>query len=255
MGKVRSLRDAAMTLSNVGDDIELPMIFAYSNDTILLCDKKNENTTEKLKVVSKMKYMGLYLTDTFRIKENVAKRIKKVYKAMRVILPFVKKTRLPWTMAQRLYNTVIAPVVLYGMPETYLTKSNRMSLRAMEESIITRPQEQWHEGKMLMRTPTIGKMLGKRTVNNRITTVRLRYWGHIRRRERISYPTENGSVRDQREAEDWTTMSRTPRGMRDGRNRLELIGDDSRKQGGNEETDGIAVRSAEGIGRCDGAYI
>jgi hypothetical protein len=55
MGKVRRLRDAAMTLNDVGDDIELPMIFAYSNDTILLCDKKNENTTEKLKVVSKMK--------------------------------------------------------------------------------------------------------------------------------------------------------------------------------------------------------
>jgi hypothetical protein len=63
--------------------------------------------------------------------ENVAKKIKKVYKAMRVILPFVKRTRLPWKMALGLYSTVIAPLVLYGMPQTYLIKSNRLTLRAM----------------------------------------------------------------------------------------------------------------------------
>jgi hypothetical protein len=49
---------------------------------------------ERLKVVSKMNYLGVYLTDTLRRNENVAERIKKAYKAMRVILHFVKRTRL-----------------------------------------------------------------------------------------------------------------------------------------------------------------
>jgi hypothetical protein len=64
--------------------------------------------------------------DTLRRKEKVAERIKKPYKykAMR-------------KLTLRFYSTVIAPVVLYGMPGTYLTKSNRMALRTMEETILT----------------------------------------------------------------------------------------------------------------------
>jgi hypothetical protein len=81
----------------------------------------------------------VYLTDTFRRKENVAERIKKAYNAMRKILPFVQRTRtkLPWKLTLRTCSTVMVPVVLYGMLETYLTKSNRMALKAKEETIIT----------------------------------------------------------------------------------------------------------------------
>jgi hypothetical protein len=128
-----------ITLNDVEDDIKLPMIFAYADDIILLCDKREVigemlgvlkpllltvglqlNTdksnvlirnplrvedrdtdrverfgNERLKVVSKMKYLGVYLTNTLRRKENVAEMIKKAYKVMRVILPFLKRTRLP----------------------------------------------------------------------------------------------------------------------------------------------------------------
>jgi hypothetical protein len=68
-------------------------------------------------------------TDDYRRrrKENVAERIKKAYKAMRVILPFVKRTRLPWRLTLRLYSTVIAPVVLYGIPETYLSDEEQQT--------------------------------------------------------------------------------------------------------------------------------
>jgi hypothetical protein len=218
-----------ITLNDGEDDIKLPMIFAYADDIILLCDKREViemlgvlkpllltiglqlNTdksnvlvknplrvedrdtdqverfgNERLKVVSKMKYLGVYLTDTLRRKENVAERIKKAYKAMRVILHFVKRTRLPWRLTLRLYSTVIAPVVLYGMPETYLTKSNRMALRAMEETIITtlrRAATRREDAEEEPDPRMIEMMLDNKTINNRITT-RLRYWGHIRRRER-----------------------------------------------------------------------
>jgi hypothetical protein len=51
-------------------------------------------------------------------------------------------------------------------------KSNRMAVRVMEESIITGDEEPDYR--------MIGKMLDNKTINNRITTARLRYWGHIR---------------------------------------------------------------------------
>jgi hypothetical protein len=38
----------------------------------------------------------LAMRDTLRRKENVAERIKNAYKAMRMILLFVKRNRLPW---------------------------------------------------------------------------------------------------------------------------------------------------------------
>jgi hypothetical protein len=49
----------------------------------------------------------LTLRDTLRRKENVAERIKNAYKAMRVILPFVKRTRLPWKLTFRTMEEII----------------------------------------------------------------------------------------------------------------------------------------------------
>jgi hypothetical protein len=234
-----------ITLNAVEDDIKLPMIFAYADDIVLLCDKREVigemlgvlkpllltvglqlNTAksnvlirnplrvedrdtdqverfdnERLKVVSKMKYLGVHLTDTLCRKEHVAERIKKAYKAMRVILPFVKRTKLPWRLTLRLYSTVIAPVVLYGMPKTYLTKSNWMALRAMEETILTTLRKAAARSADADEEPDhrmIEKMLDNKPS---ITELRRRDWDtgdiYVDARENISF--ESGSARDKGE--------------------------------------------------------
>jgi hypothetical protein len=101
----------------------------------------------------------LTLRDTLRRKENVAERIKNAYKAMRVILPFVKRTRLPWKLTLR------------TMEEIIIT-----TLRGAAARRVDADEEPDHR--------IFGKMLDNKTINNRITTVRVRHWGPIRRQER-----------------------------------------------------------------------
>jgi hypothetical protein len=57
------------------------------------------------------------------------------------------------------------------MEETIITTLRRAAARRAEA-------EEEHDPRM------IEKMLDNQTINNKITTARLRYWGHIRRRER-----------------------------------------------------------------------
>jgi hypothetical protein len=70
---------------------------------------------------------------------------------------------------------VIAPGVLYGMPETYLTKSNRMALRVMEETIIMILQRATARRVDAYEEPDhrmIGKMLDNKIINNKIAILR-----------------------------------------------------------------------------------
>jgi hypothetical protein len=62
------------------------------------------------------------------------------------------------------------------MPEKYLTKSNRMALRAMEKTILTKLRRAAARRADADEEPDhrmIGKMFDNKT--NRITTARLRY--------------------------------------------------------------------------------
>jgi endonuclease/exonuclease/phosphatase family metal-dependent hydrolase len=227
-----------ITLNDEGEDINFPALFAYADDIILLCEKREEvgevmgvlnplllsiglelnltkcnalirdpldvqirNTnrmeefgTVKIKLISKLKYLGIYLTDTLHRKENVAERIKKAFAATHTIIPFIRKIKLPWNITLRIYHTVIAPIVLYGMPETCLTKQNRIALRTMEEQIIANLQkasfrrsdeaEKENENEISDETnESIKKIMKNKTINNKITVGRLRFWAHIQRRE------------------------------------------------------------------------
>jgi hypothetical protein len=159
----------------------------------------------------------------------VAERIKKAYKAMRVILPFVKRTRLPWRLTLRLYSTVIAPVVLYGMPKTYLTKSNRMVLRAMEETIFTTLRKaavRSADADEELDHRLIEKMLDNKTINNRIKTApaRLRYWGHICRREREHILRKRKRTRLGGNLKSGSHVTHTMRRARETPSSLERIG-------------------------------
>lgn len=90
----------------------------------------------KLVVVTKLRYLGTYITSSLTRKEITAERIKKAKKAFHALCSFLKTYKLPWEVVRQLYHTLITPIVTYGMEASALLKRNRDDLRAMEREML-----------------------------------------------------------------------------------------------------------------------
>lgn len=126
-----------------------------------------------------MKYLGVYLCSDLSRRCTVSNRVKAGYKAFFMLRPFLLANRLPLAMILALYHTVIAPMVLYGLKVSTITKENRDALRKMEDGLVRSLAS-------LARDPpasplTVHLLKGK-TIVRKCRTQRLKYWGHVIRR-------------------------------------------------------------------------
>lgn len=90
-----------------------------------------------LRVVTKMKYLGAYLTSSLNRRETVSSRITRALRVYRSVAAFARKYHLRWKTISRIYHTVITPIVLFGLKVSTLTKQNRDRLRDMEYKIVS----------------------------------------------------------------------------------------------------------------------
>lgn len=97
-------------------------------------DPRDEITLGRytLRLVSKMRYLGAYLTSTLQRRETLSDRVHRALRSSHGIISFVERYHLPWETARRMYHSVIVPIVFYGLKVTTLTKTNRDRLRDME---------------------------------------------------------------------------------------------------------------------------
>lgn len=89
-----------------------------------------------LKLVTKMRYLGTYVTSSLTRKELTAERIKKAKKAFQPLCSFLRKFKLEWAVVKRLYHALITPIATYAMEAGTLLKENRNALRNMENYML-----------------------------------------------------------------------------------------------------------------------
>ncbi|KAL1396447.1 hypothetical protein pipiens_010503 [Culex pipiens pipiens] len=136
----RILETIEPLLASIGLEINVEKTCVLFRDP---CD--TNNTAEEavkqfgkymLKVVTKMRYLGTYITSSLTRKELTAERIKKAKKAFQPLCTFLKKFKLEWAVVKRLYHALITPIATYAMEAGTLLKENRNALRDMENYML-----------------------------------------------------------------------------------------------------------------------
>lgn len=126
-----------------------------------------------------IRYLGVYLTSTLNRPENVKRRCFQGVKVGKMILPFLQKNKPPWSLARRIYSSVVVPTIVFGLNATALTARNRKTLRRFERKIV----QEWHKACGEVDGISTKKLLMNRTIGKKVKIYRILYWGHIVRRE------------------------------------------------------------------------
>lgn len=123
------------------------------------------------------RYLGAYLSATLNRPISVKQRCLQGIRVAKMLLPFIQKNKPPWVIARRIYTTVVVPSIIFGLNASALTAQNRRSLRRFERKIIKEWREACGEPPGITR-----KLLGLRTIVQRVKSGHFMYWGHICRR-------------------------------------------------------------------------
>ncbi|XP_058826510.1 uncharacterized protein LOC131686261 [Topomyia yanbarensis] len=196
----------------------------------------------ELKVVTKLGYLGAFVTSSLTRKETTAERIKKANKVFHAVCGFLRRYKLKWEVVERLYNSCISPVPRYSMEVSTLLKSNRNALSDMENSMLEillslssdgeqirndirneqrlaqteeeENSEETDQQEQISLEQIAPKILKGKTINNQIGIARPNFYGNILRggnesilrtalKYRIDEPKKLG-----RPAFTWRTMIR-----------------------------------------------
>lgn len=137
---------------------------------------KSYKTTEPLR------YLGIYITPKLDRPMTVRVRCRKAVRTSKLILGFLRKYKPSWNVARTIYETVIAPSMLYGCQVAVLTKYSRVSIRGYERQIVQ------SMAKLCRDTPhrymTVNMLLRKKRITKKIRLYQMRWLGHVRRRPR-----------------------------------------------------------------------
>ncbi|XP_058827778.1 uncharacterized protein LOC131687699 [Topomyia yanbarensis] len=195
-------------LSEVGLDINnnksqilmrVPNPAGATPDTMMLNGKPYE-------VSDAIKYLGIHLTRTLDRPATVRHRCVNAVKAAKVVVEFCKKFKPAWEIGRLIYNTVIAPAMLYGTKVSTLTKRSRQQLAKYEKLIV---KDIWMNcRKCDNRKLNVRKELNGKTINRRVRVGRLKYYGHIIRRNnkhplKLAYKMEFEKKKEGRPSYTW----------------------------------------------------
>lgn len=132
-------------------------------------------------VKTSMRYLGAWLTDTLNRPATTKQRCVNAAKVSKLVVEFCKKFKPTWEIGKLIYNTVIAPSILYGTKTATLTKRSRVQLGKYEKQIL---KDIWNQcRKTDERKFNVRKELKGKTINRRVRVNRISYYGHIQRRE------------------------------------------------------------------------
>lgn len=145
-----------------------------ASDEIILNNKK-------FNVCRSIKYLGVCLTSTLDRPSTTRQRCMNAVRVSKTVIEFCKMFKPPLEIGLLIYNTVIAPSLLYGTKVATLTKRSRLQLAKYEKLIV---KDIWNN---CVRKDNekfnLVKLLRGRTINRRVRVSRLCYYGHILRRE------------------------------------------------------------------------
>lgn len=139
-----------------------------------------ELNSRKYDVKTTLRYLGTWLTDTLNRPATTKQRCVNAAKVSKLVIEFCKKFKPTWEIGKLIYNTVIAPSILYGTKTATLTKRSRVQLGRYEKQIL---KDIWNNCRKTSNIKfNVRKELKGKTINRRVRVNRISYYGHIQRR-------------------------------------------------------------------------
>lgn len=125
------------------------------------------------------RYLGSFMTEGLNRKGNTRSRCHLALGLSKSLVSFFSSLNPPWQLVIKIYERVLCPVLEFGMKASALTKGNRTMLRKYERLIVS--------GLLTcVKDVPIGKkreVLDGRTITSKVRKARVRYWGHVLRRD------------------------------------------------------------------------
>lgn len=131
---------------------------------------------QEYKTTSSLIYLGVPLTERLHRHLTTRKRSKDAVKASRVILDFVKRRKPSVKLGAQLFETVVAPALVYGTQAMVLTKRSRSSLRRYQRQIFGQIKS------FCKPLDDADAEVTPKSITKWIRMLQLRYWGHVVRR-------------------------------------------------------------------------
>ena len=134
-----------------------------------------------LKQSDEFRYLGSVLAEEGGTEKAVRQRVKEAWQKWREVTGVTLDKKMPLKLRMKVYKTVVRPVLLYGA-ETW-------SLKRKEEGLLERTEMRmvrWIAGISLLErreSQDIRRMCGICNVIEKAREARLRYYGHVMRRE------------------------------------------------------------------------
>lgn len=141
---------------------------------------------KKYKVQRSIKYLGIHITSRLDRPLTVRARCRNTVRVSKVVMDFLRKRNPSWELGRLIYETVLAPAMLYGTQTAVLTKYSRTSLRNYERQIVREMASLcYHEdedGRDMRRSVDV--LLKRRRITKKVRAHQMRFWGHVMRRPR-----------------------------------------------------------------------
>ena len=156
---------------------EVMMSSREGNEEINITDEDEQ----RIQQTREFRYLGSVLAEEGGTEKAVRQRIKAVWQKWKEVSGVVLDRRMPLKLRMKIYTSVLRPVLLYGA-ETW-------SLRRKEEEILERTEMRmvrWIAGVSLLErreSEDIRRMCGICNIKEKAREARLRYFGHVIRRE------------------------------------------------------------------------
>lgn len=220
-------RDVAALRLNQNGIITLPIILAFADDLIIIVDNKEdlelilaklkeylacvglnlneakckvlvreskgEAVTEiqiggrSYKTTEPIRYLGVYLTSKLERPKTLRTRCRNAVRVSKAVLNFLQKYTPSWQLGRVIYESVIAPAMIYGTQVAVLTKYSRTSIRGYEKQVVQNMAALCRSEDEVIAGTSVNRLLRKRRITKKVRVYQMRWWGHVRRRHR-SHP-------------------------------------------------------------------
>lgn len=139
-------------------------------------DGRVYNTTDPVR------YLGIYITARLERPKTVRTRCRNAVRISQVIIDFLRKYRPSWQLGRIMYESVIAPAMIYGTQVAVLTKYSRRSIRGYERQVVQRMASLCRSTDGSVLPSSVNQLLNKKRITKKVRVYQMRWWGHVRRR-------------------------------------------------------------------------
>lgn len=136
------------------------------------------------KTTEPLRYLGIYLTARLDRPMTIRTRCRTALRTSRIVLDFLRKYKPAWEVAKTVYESVIAPSIIYGTQTAVLTKYSRKSMRGYERQLVQSMFKHCNAQDRSRLPKSVKVLLNKRRVTKKVRIYQMRWWGHVRRRPR-----------------------------------------------------------------------